>query len=96
MPQIDVTAVAGTFSNKRELTHALTAALMRWEQVPSIPWSIDNTAAVRINILTQSECSIDSSLTAAPMSRGCGLRAPVRPVDLNRYALRVGLRVDQV
>src|SRR6266849_3186523 len=39
---------------------------------------------------------IDSSLTAAPMSRGCVLRAPGRPVDLDRYALRVGSRVDQV
>jgi phenylpyruvate tautomerase PptA (4-oxalocrotonate tautomerase family) len=45
MPMIDVTAVAGTFADKRELTKALTAALMRWEQVPSIPWFIDNTAA---------------------------------------------------
>jgi phenylpyruvate tautomerase PptA (4-oxalocrotonate tautomerase family) len=45
MPMIDVTAVAGTFSNKRELTQALTTALMRWEQVPSIPWFVDNTAA---------------------------------------------------
>lgn len=45
MPMIDVTAVAGTFTDKRELTKALTAALMRWEQVPSIPWFVDNTAA---------------------------------------------------
>src|SRR5205809_6414510 len=38
------------------------------------------------------------SLTAAPMSRASVgvLRAAVRPVDLNRYALRVGSRVDQV
>jgi hypothetical protein len=42
------------------------------------------------------------SLTAAPMSRasvGSGgwiLRAPGGPVDLDRYALRVGSRVDQV
>jgi transposase InsO family protein len=38
------------------------------------------------------------SLTAAPMSRASVgvLRAPVRPVDLDRYALRVGSRVDQV
>jgi hypothetical protein len=41
------------------------------------------------------------SLTAAPMSRasvgrGCILRAPGRPVDLERYALREGPRVDQV
>ena len=37
--------------------------------------------------------------SASPMSRasvGCILWAPARPVDLDRYALRVGSRVDQV
>src|SRR5216684_6666433 len=36
---------------------------------------------------------------ASPTSRvsvGCILRAPGRPVDLDRYALREGSRVDQV
>ena len=45
MRMIDVTAVAGTFSDKPELIKDLTAALMRWEQVPSTPWFVDNTAA---------------------------------------------------
>ncbi len=45
MPMIDVTAAAGTFRNKPALTKALTAALIKWEQVPSIPWFLDNTAA---------------------------------------------------
>jgi phenylpyruvate tautomerase PptA (4-oxalocrotonate tautomerase family) len=45
MPMIDVTAVTGTFSDKPELIKNLTQALMRWEQVPSIPWFVDNTAA---------------------------------------------------
>ena len=45
MPMIDVTAVAGTFRDKRGLTKALTAALMKWERVPLIPWFLDNTAA---------------------------------------------------
>ncbi len=45
MPMIDVTAVAGTFSDKPQLIKNLTAALMRWEHVPSIPWFVDNTAA---------------------------------------------------
>jgi phenylpyruvate tautomerase PptA (4-oxalocrotonate tautomerase family) len=45
MPMIDVTAVAGTFRDKPELIKNLTAALMRWEQVPSIPWFVENTAA---------------------------------------------------
>jgi alpha/beta hydrolase fold len=37
--------------------------------------------------------------SASPTSRasvGCILWAPARPVDLDRYALRVGSRVDQV
>ncbi len=38
-------AAAGTFRNKPALTKALTAALIKWEQVPSIPWFLDNTAA---------------------------------------------------
>jgi len=42
---IDVTATAGTFADKRELTRALTAALIKWEKVPSIPLFLDNTAA---------------------------------------------------
>jgi len=45
MPMIDVYAAAGTFGNKRELTKALNAALMKWEQVPPISWFTDNTAA---------------------------------------------------
>src|SRR6266508_5297683 len=39
------------------------------------------------------------SSSASPMSRasvGCILRAPGRPVDLDRYALREGSRFDQV
>jgi phenylpyruvate tautomerase PptA (4-oxalocrotonate tautomerase family) len=45
MPMIDVYAAAGTFGNKRDLTRALTQALMRWEKVPEIPFFLDNTAA---------------------------------------------------
>jgi phenylpyruvate tautomerase PptA (4-oxalocrotonate tautomerase family) len=45
MPMIDVYATAGTFSNKRALTKALTAALIRWEGVPEISLFLDNTAA---------------------------------------------------
>jgi len=45
MPMIDVTAAAGTFRDKPALTRALTAALMKWEKVPLIPWFTDNTAA---------------------------------------------------
>ncbi|MGI8857427.1 MAG: tautomerase family protein [Thermomicrobiales bacterium] len=45
MPMIDVTAATGTFANKRELTLALTAAMMRWEGVPVIPYFSENTAA---------------------------------------------------
>lgn len=45
MPMIDVYAAAGTFSNKRALTQALNAALMKWEKVPKISLFLDNTAA---------------------------------------------------
>jgi phenylpyruvate tautomerase PptA (4-oxalocrotonate tautomerase family) len=42
---IDVTAVAGTFADKRSLTKSLTAAMMRWEKVPPIALFRENTAA---------------------------------------------------
>ncbi|WP_434386652.1 tautomerase family protein [Melittangium boletus] len=45
MPMIDVYAVAGTFSNKRELMQSLNAALMRWEKVPPLALFQENTAA---------------------------------------------------
>ena len=45
MPMIDVTAKAGTFADKPALVQALTAAMMKWEQVPQIDMFIDNTAA---------------------------------------------------
>ena len=45
MPMIDVTARAGTFGDKPALVKALTAAMMKWEQVPLIDRFTDNTAA---------------------------------------------------
>ena len=45
MPMIDVYAAEGTFPAKKDLTKALTAAMMRWEGVPAIPLFPDNTAA---------------------------------------------------
>ncbi len=45
MPMIDVTAVAGTFADKRSLTKGLTAAMMKWEKVPPIALFRENTAA---------------------------------------------------
>jgi phenylpyruvate tautomerase PptA (4-oxalocrotonate tautomerase family) len=45
MPMIDVTAATGTFTDKRALIKDLTAAIMRWEGVPTIPFFADNTAA---------------------------------------------------
>ncbi|MDQ6899946.1 MAG: 4-oxalocrotonate tautomerase [Candidatus Dormibacteraeota bacterium] len=45
MPMIDVYAAEGTFPAKKELTSALTAAMMRWEGVPPISLFKDNTAA---------------------------------------------------
>jgi len=45
MPMIDVYAAEGTFTAKKDLTLALTAAMMRWEGVPPISLFKDNTAA---------------------------------------------------
>jgi phenylpyruvate tautomerase PptA (4-oxalocrotonate tautomerase family) len=45
MPMIDVYAAQGTFTAKKDLTKALTAAMMRWEGVPPISLFKDNTAA---------------------------------------------------
>ena len=45
MPMIDVIAKTGTFGDKPALTKALTAALIKWEKVPSISLFTDNTAA---------------------------------------------------
>src|SRR5260370_17287335 len=45
MPMIDVTAVPGTFRDKKSLARALAEAMMRWEGVPAIPLFLDNTAA---------------------------------------------------
>ena len=45
MPMIDVYAAVGTFAAKKDLTMALTAAMMRWEGVPPISLFKDNTAA---------------------------------------------------
>src|SRR5258705_13249228 len=45
MPMIDVYAVAGTFSNKRELAQDLAIAVMKWEKVPPISLFRNNTAA---------------------------------------------------
>src|SRR2546427_8758171 len=45
MPMIDVYATDGTFNDKHMLAQNLAKAVMRWEQVPEIPLSLDNTAA---------------------------------------------------
>ena len=45
MPMIDVYSAAGTFSDRHTLAKDLAAAVMRWEQVPSISLFLNNTAA---------------------------------------------------
>jgi phenylpyruvate tautomerase PptA (4-oxalocrotonate tautomerase family) len=45
MPMIDVYATTGTFLDTHELAKDLAAAVMRWEQVPTISLFEDNTAA---------------------------------------------------
>jgi phenylpyruvate tautomerase PptA (4-oxalocrotonate tautomerase family) len=44
MPMIDVSAVAGTFSDRHQLAQDLAAAVMRWEQVPDLALFRNNTA----------------------------------------------------
>lgn len=43
MPIIDVYAVKGTFTDKSALLKDLTAAMMKWEHLPAIPFSFENT-----------------------------------------------------
>jgi phenylpyruvate tautomerase PptA (4-oxalocrotonate tautomerase family) len=45
MPMIDVYAAEGTFTDTARLAQDIALAVMRWEQVPSIPLFLDNTAA---------------------------------------------------
>jgi phenylpyruvate tautomerase PptA (4-oxalocrotonate tautomerase family) len=45
MPFIDVYAPAGLIGDTRKLAQALARTVMRWEQVPDIPFFTGNTAA---------------------------------------------------
>ena len=45
MPMIDVYAAEGTFPDSHALARDLSAAVMRWEQVPDLPLFANNTAA---------------------------------------------------
>ena len=45
MPMIDVYAAEGTFPDPHTLAGDLSAAVMRWEQVPDLPLFASNTAA---------------------------------------------------
>src|SRR6266436_8334075 len=45
MPMIDVYAATGTFRDSHALARDLSAAVMRWEQVPELPLFAKNTAA---------------------------------------------------
>jgi phenylpyruvate tautomerase PptA (4-oxalocrotonate tautomerase family) len=45
MPMIDVYAPMGLFGDRHKLAQDLARTIMRWEQVPEIPFFQDNTAA---------------------------------------------------
>ena len=45
MPMIYVYAPEGTFPDPHALARDLSAAVMRWEQVPDLPLFANNTAA---------------------------------------------------
>ena len=54
MPMIDVYATEGTFARPHDLAHDLSAAVMRWEQVPDIALFRNNTAAFVHQLSTES------------------------------------------
>jgi len=45
MPVIDVYTTKGKVSDRKKLAQDLAQAIMRWENVPEIPFFTDNTAA---------------------------------------------------
>ncbi|MFD8719128.1 4-oxalocrotonate tautomerase family protein [Streptomyces sp. NPDC059629] len=45
MPMIDVYAPRGAISDRKVLAQSLAQTVMKWEQVPVIPFFTDNTAA---------------------------------------------------
>ena len=59
MPMIDVYAVAGTFHDKHALGRDLAAAVMRWEQVPTLPLFQKNTAAFVHDLPADSLSNVD-------------------------------------
>lgn len=59
MPMIDVYAVAGTFHDKHALARDLAAAVMRWEQVPTLPLFQKNTAAFVHDLPADSLSNVD-------------------------------------
>jgi hypothetical protein len=57
MPMFDVYAVEGTFADKHALARDLTAAGMRWEQVPDTGSDLAEAARAEIAQHTQSRTS---------------------------------------
>ncbi|MFI9388092.1 4-oxalocrotonate tautomerase family protein [Kutzneria sp. NPDC052558] len=45
MPMIDIYAPKGLIADRHQLAQDLARTIMRWEQVPEIPFFLDNTAA---------------------------------------------------
>lgn len=59
MPMIDVYAVAGTFSDTKELATELATTLMRIEGVPDIPMFRQNTAAFVHELAAGASSNVD-------------------------------------
>ena len=78
MPMIDVYAAPGTFADKHALAQELARTIMRWEQVPQIPFFADNTAAFI------HELSADSFSTAAGGSDSVRVTVATNADALNR------------
>lgn len=78
MPMIDVYAAPGTFADKHALAQELARTIMRWEQVPQIPFFADNTAAFI------HELPADSFSTAAGGSDSVRVTVTTNADALNR------------
>ena len=66
MPMIDVYATEGTFARPHDLAHDLSAAVMRWEQVPDIALFRNNTAAFVHQLSTESVNGSHAAFIAYP------------------------------
>ena len=78
MPMIDVYAPQGLIADRHRLAQDLARTIMRWEQVPEIPFFLDNTAAF------VHELPSEAFSTAAGDSRSVRVQVTTNAGALNR------------